>query len=64
MTQLPEDDTNSVTRKEMMSRLVVCMGGRAAEERIFGNDNVTSGKVSQCMAIYIYIYILNGCLLL
>ena len=33
----------SVTRKEMMARLVVLMGGRAAEERIFGKDNVTSG---------------------
>lgn len=46
VTQLPEDDTNSVTRREMVSRLVVCMGGRAAEERIFGRDHVTSGASS------------------
>lgn len=44
VTQLPEDDTNSLTRQEMMARLVVAMGGRAAEEKIFGRDNVTSGK--------------------
>ena len=43
VTQLPEDDTNSMTRQQMMARLVVCMGGRAAEEKIFGKDEVTSG---------------------
>lgn len=41
--QLPEDDTNAMTRKEMEARLVVCMGGRAAEELIFGKANITSG---------------------
>ncbi len=37
VTQLPEDDIVSVTRQEMHARLVVAMGGRAAEELIFGN---------------------------
>ncbi|EDQ90630.1 uncharacterized protein MONBRDRAFT_7044 [Monosiga brevicollis MX1] len=46
VTQLPEDDTNSMTRQQMMARLIVCMGGRAAEEKIFGYDNVTSGASS------------------
>eukprot|EP00051_Salpingoeca_urceolata_P007891 m.101451 g.101451 ORF g.101451 m.101451 type:complete len:852 (-) comp15459_c0_seq1:111-2666(-) len=46
VTQLPEDDTNSLTRQQMMARLVVCMGGRAAEEKIFGHKNVTSGASS------------------
>jgi len=41
--QLPEDDVVSVTKKELEARLVVCMGGRAAEERIYGKDNTTSG---------------------
>lgn len=44
--QLPEDDTNSVTAKELEARLVVCMGGRAAEERIYGKENTTSGASS------------------
>eukprot|EP00056_Hartaetosiga_gracilis_P006051 m.92560 g.92560 ORF g.92560 m.92560 type:complete len:711 (-) comp12361_c0_seq1:245-2377(-) len=46
VTQLPIDDTNSLTREEMMARLIVCMGGRAAEEKIFGKNNVTSGASS------------------
>jgi ATP-dependent Zn protease len=44
VTQLPEDDTNSLTRQQMMARLVVAMGGRAAEEKIFGKNAVTSGE--------------------
>lgn len=44
VTQLPEDDRNSMTRQEMLARLVVCMGGRAAEEIIFGADHITSGR--------------------
>lgn len=50
VTQLPEDDTNSMTRQQMMARLVVCMGGRAAEEKIFGKEEVTSGMLSGAVA--------------
>lgn len=46
VTQLPEDDTNSITKQEMLARLVVCMGGRAAEEKVFGAKDVTSGASS------------------
>jgi hypothetical protein len=48
VTQLPEDDTNSLTRQQMMARMVVAMGGRAAEEKIFGYDSVTSGRPAPC----------------
>ena len=41
--QLPEKDRYSITRQQMMSRLVVAMGGRVAEEMKFGYDAVTSG---------------------
>ena len=41
--QLPEKDRYSITRQQMMSRLVVAMGGRVAEEMKFGYDSVTSG---------------------
>ncbi|CCD25213.1 ATP-dependent metallopeptidase FtsH/Yme1/Tma family protein NDAI_0E03960 [Naumovozyma dairenensis CBS 421] len=41
--QLPEMDKVDITRKECLARLDVCMGGKIAEELIFGEDNVTSG---------------------
>src|SRR5271155_2253666 len=41
--QLPERDKLSMSYEQMMSRLAVLMGGRVAEEIIFGKDKVTSG---------------------
>jgi len=43
VSQLPENDQISITRKELLARLDVCMGGRVAEELIFGSDDVTTG---------------------
>jgi cell division protease FtsH len=42
---LPEGDRYSMKYKEYTSQLAVAMGGRAAEEIIFGKDNITSGAV-------------------
>ncbi len=44
--QLPEGDQTSQSKKEMLARMDVCMGGRVAEELVFGEDNITSGAVS------------------
>ncbi|CAG8520441.1 6691_t:CDS:10 [Ambispora gerdemannii] len=41
--QLPEMDKDSYTKKEYLAQIDVCMGGRVAEEMIFGKENVTSG---------------------
>jgi ATP-dependent metalloprotease len=44
--QLPEGDQNSMSKKQMLARLDVCMGGRIAEGLIFGDENITSGASS------------------
>ena len=44
--QLPEGDRYSMSYKYMVSRLVIMMGGRVAEELKFGKENITSGASS------------------
>ncbi len=44
--QLPERDKLSMSFEQMTSRLAIMMGGRIAEEMIFGKDKVTSGAQS------------------
>ncbi|SEP60530.1 membrane protease FtsH catalytic subunit [Faunimonas pinastri] len=44
--QLPERDQLSMSYEQMTSRLAILMGGRVAEELIFGNNRVTSGAAS------------------
>jgi cell division protease FtsH len=42
---LPEGDRYSMKYKEYTSQLAVAMGGRIAEELVFGKENITSGAV-------------------
>jgi cell division protease FtsH len=44
--QLPEADRYSMKLQQMTSTLAILMGGRVAEELIFGRENVTSGAAS------------------
>ena len=44
--QLPERDKYSMSLEQMTSRLAIMMGGRVAEEMIFGKEKVTSGAAS------------------
>ena len=43
---LPERDEMLISRKKLLARIAVSMGGRAAEELIFGDDDVTGGASS------------------
>ena len=44
--QLPERDQLSMSYEQMTSRLAIMMGGRVAEEIIFGKEKITSGASS------------------
>jgi cell division protease FtsH len=48
--QLPERDKLSMSYEQMTSRLAICMGGRVAEEVIFGKEKITSGAQSDIEA--------------
>jgi len=46
VTQVPRKDEYSVTQEQMLASIDVCMGGKVAEELIFGSNKVTSGATS------------------
>ena len=48
---LPERDQLSVTKLKYKSKIAMAMGGKVAEEVIFGPDNVTSGASSDIQQI-------------
>jgi cell division protease FtsH len=39
----PNEEQGLITKAQLMARIAGAMGGRAAEEEIFGNDEVTTG---------------------
>ncbi|MEM9708526.1 MAG: ATP-dependent zinc metalloprotease FtsH [Pseudomonadota bacterium] len=48
---LPERDQLSVTYTKYKSKIAMAMGGRVAEELVFGQDNVTSGAASDIQQV-------------
>jgi cell division protease FtsH len=48
---LPERDQLSVTKTKYKSKIAMAMGGKVAEELIFGEDNVTSGATSDIQQV-------------
>mmetsp|Transcript_21683 Transcript_21683/g.60293 ORF Transcript_21683/g.60293 Transcript_21683/m.60293 type:complete len:661 (+) Transcript_21683:653-2635(+) len=46
VTQLPDSDNTSISRRQLLAKLDVCMGGRVAEELIFGEKEITTGASS------------------
>jgi ATP-dependent metalloprotease len=47
-THLPEVDKYSMGMHEYEARICVCMGGKVAEELIYGPDKVSSGVAGVC----------------
>lgn len=48
VTQLPDKDEFSITKEQMLARIDVCMGGKVAEEIIFGENKVHSHLMAEC----------------
>ncbi|XP_060778125.1 ATP-dependent zinc metalloprotease YME1L1-like isoform X1 [Neoarius graeffei] len=46
VSMLPENDRWSETRAQLLAQMDVSMGGRVAEELIFGGENITTGASS------------------
>lgn len=44
--QMPAKDELQWSRKQLLAKMDVCMGGRVAEEMIFGEDSITTGASS------------------
>ena len=47
---LPETDTYSQSKIQMIALIDIAMGGRVAEELKYGEDHVTSGMYVKCCA--------------
>jgi cell division protease FtsH len=45
--RLPEGDRISVSKAKLNADLSVAMGGRIAEELIFGAEKVTTGRIKR-----------------
>ncbi len=53
---IPETDRLNYTKKSMIANIDVAMGGRAAEELLFGNDEITTGCSSDLSKATEYAY--------
>ncbi|ESQ43190.1 hypothetical protein EUTSA_v10012717mg [Eutrema salsugineum] len=62
VTQLPSNDETSISKRQLLARLDVCMGGRVAEELIFGLDHITTGASSDLsQATELAQYMVSSC---
>lgn len=54
VSRLPEYDKSYHTKAEILDNIVISMGGRVAEEIIFGTENITAGASSDIQAATYY----------
>lgn len=52
VSMLPENDRWSETRSQLLAQMDVSMGGRVAEEIIFGHEYITTGKNESEMPLH------------
>lgn len=62
VSQVPENDSHSMTKRQLTARIDVAMGGKAAEELIFGADNVSCPYLLNC-SIPALAHLINFCML-
>ncbi|MDP2435792.1 MAG: AAA family ATPase, partial [archaeon] len=41
--QIPGEETEHMTKEELLAKMAICMGGRVSEELAFGKDRVSTG---------------------
>lgn len=46
VAHLPQGDSYHITKQQILAKIAVCMGGRAAEELIYGAQGITGGASS------------------
>lgn len=51
---IPNKDSHYMTKAQMLATMDSMMGGRAAEELIFGAEKVTSGASNDFLVKYFY----------
>ena len=54
---IPEKERYHVTKSQLLAMMDVAMGGRAAEELIFGIEKITSGASSDLKVTYLIPFI-------
>lgn len=51
---IPEKERYHVTKSQLLAMMDTMMGGRAAEELVFGPDKITSGASSDLQVVLLW----------
>jgi len=53
----PGEDATLVSKSQISARVVGALGGRAAEEVVFGHDEVTTGAASDLQQVCVCVFV-------